>query len=249
MRFATFNVRNGRMADGRHGWWLRRRAAAAVLADLDPDVVGLQEALAHQERHLLGALPGREAVGEGRAGGDRGERCSMLVRTDAVAVASVRTRWFSEDADRPGSRLPSAGHPRVATLVRAVERASGHRFGVANTHLDHQHQANRERSVELLLSWLDDDRPWVIMGDLNARPTNPLLGRLAEEGYRSALPAGAPGTMHGFSGRHDGPRIDHILVSDGWDVLDARIVQRRPRGRLPSDHWPVVADLALRPSR
>jgi endonuclease/exonuclease/phosphatase family metal-dependent hydrolase len=242
----TFNVRNGRAVDGRHSWCLRRRSAAELLAGLDPDMVGLQEAYRFQERYLLDALPSFDSDGEGRAGSGRGERCSLLWRTDAIDVVDVRTRWFSEDPERPGSRLPTAAHPRIATLAHAVNRPSGRAFGVANTHLDHQHQANRERSVQLLLSWLDGDLPWVVLGDLNARPDSAVLRRLAEAGLRSALPTDAPGTVHGFSGRTDGPRIDHILVSAGWEVVDAKVVQEKPRGRLPSDHWPVVADLRLR---
>jgi endonuclease/exonuclease/phosphatase family metal-dependent hydrolase len=54
---------------------------------------------------------------------------------------------------------------------------------------------------------------------------------------------GPSGTTHHFSGRIDGRQIDHILVSREIDVLDAQVAHPRPFGRLPSDHWPVVARL------
>ena len=52
-------------------------------------------------------------------------------------------------------------------------------------------------------------------------------------------------THHSFSGRVKGTRIDHILVPGGVQVTDARIVHDRPSGRLPSDHWPVVATVSV----
>ncbi len=36
------------------------------------------------------------------------------------------------------------------------------------------------------------------------------------------------------------------MVGDGWDVLAARIDRAQQGRRLPSDHWPVVADVVLR---
>jgi endonuclease/exonuclease/phosphatase family metal-dependent hydrolase len=41
-----------------------------------------------------------------------------------------------------------------------------------------------------------------------------------------------------------GPRrIDFIWCDAGWEVLDADIVREPAAGRLPSDHYPVTADL------
>ncbi|HUU35225.1 MAG TPA: hypothetical protein VMW48_14265, partial [Vicinamibacterales bacterium] len=50
---------------------------------------------------------------------------------------------------------------------------------------------------------------------------------------------------HFWDGSTSGTRIDYVLVTPEWDVLDARIAHPHPGGRLASDHWPVVADLRL----
>jgi endonuclease/exonuclease/phosphatase family metal-dependent hydrolase len=244
VRVATWNVRNGLALDGWDSWPLRRRAARSTLAALGAEVVGLQEVYGWQLRSLRRAVPGHAAVGLGRGAGGGGERCALLVGP-AHRLVRHRTLWFSEAPSTPGSRLPGATHPRVVTLAELEVASSGTRFGTAVAHLDQRHDVNRTRSVELLLGWLDDALPWVVLGDLNARPGSTPLRRLESAGFTSVLPPGAGGTAHSFSGRHDGPRIDHILVRGPWLVDDASVAHLRPGGRLPSDHWPVVADLRL----
>ena len=70
-----------------------------------------------------------------------------------------------------------------------------------------------------------------------------LTDTLAHLGSRGS----GAGTHHPWDGSTDDTRIDYVLAGPGWDVLGARVDHTRPGGRLPSDHWPVVADVALRP--
>jgi endonuclease/exonuclease/phosphatase family metal-dependent hydrolase len=116
---------------------------------------------------------------------------------------------------------------------------------VANTHLDERLPANRTRSAEQLLDWLRPDLPWLVVGDLNARPQDEAIHRLLEAGLRMAVPDGLGGTTHQWKGGTGGPRIDYVFVSDGWDVLGGGVDHGRPGGRLPSDHWPIWADVRL----
>jgi endonuclease/exonuclease/phosphatase family metal-dependent hydrolase len=54
------------------------------------------------------------------------------------------------------------------------------------------------------------------------------------------------GTFTGFrSGRIEGEKIDYIFAQPGTEVLSASIVRTSRDGRYPSDHFPVVARLAL----
>src|SRR5918997_3565993 len=84
LRVVSFNLRNARAWDGWNSWWFRRSATAAALHELDPDVAGLQEAYALQERYLLRQLPRYSSVGEGRDGGPRGGRRPGLFRGGAL---------------------------------------------------------------------------------------------------------------------------------------------------------------------
>jgi endonuclease/exonuclease/phosphatase family metal-dependent hydrolase len=245
LRVASFNVRNGRALDGRNSWPCRRRAAAAAVAGLDADVVGLQEVFAFQQRSLLRRLDGYVAVGRGRDDGRRGERTPLLLREATVRAVAHATRWYGDDPDRPGTRLPGARFPRIATLATVEVRATGALAQVVCTHLDASRRDARRAAAEQLAGWLDPSLPRVVVGDLNARPDAPELAPLLAVGLRHALPPAAGGTNHDFTGRTDGQRIDHILVSEEVEVLAAEVAHPRPGGRLPSDHWPVVADLVL----
>lgn len=244
LRIATWNVRNGFGLDGWDSWPLRRGAARAALGTLGADVVGLQEVYGWQLRSLRRALPHHVAVGRGRDADGGGERC-VLLAGPKLRIVRHRTLWCSDTPTLPGSRLPGATHPRVVTLAELEVVGAGSRFGVVVAHLDQRHDANRIRSVELLLGWLDPALPWVVLGDLNAEPASAPLRRLEAGGLTSVLPPSAGGTAHAFTGRIDGRRIDHVLVRGAWQVEGAAILHPRPGGRLPSDHWPVVADLRL----
>lgn len=245
LRVASFNIRNGRALDGRHLWPLRRHATRTAIAALDADVVCLQEVYRFQRRYLLKRLPGYAAEGQGRAGANRGEQCPILFRPERVEVESTTTRWFGPDPDRPGARMPGASFPRIATMAVLREVASGTRFGIANLHLDERRSELRVESILMVTAWLTPGVPWLIVGDLNDTPAGPALEAAAQQGFASALPDDAPGTSHGFSGGVDGPRIDHILVSEGWEVMASGVRAGPDKRPFPSDHWPVFADLRL----
>lgn len=255
LRFATFNIRNGRAWDGRHSWPLRRRACAAAVAGSGADLLGLQEVYGFQQRYLSRRLRGYNALGDGRDDGrERGERCSVVYRSARLALESWTMRWFSDTPALPGSR--GWGNPiaRIVTLCRFADRVTGQRFGVANAHWDGSSAASRLRSAEALLGWLDPGLPWVVLGDLNATAGDPAVAALVAGGLRDTLAhlgerGPGAGTHHHWDGATDGTRIDYVLVSPEWEVLHAEISGLLPqegRSNLPSDHWPVVATLRRR---
>jgi endonuclease/exonuclease/phosphatase family metal-dependent hydrolase len=264
LRVATFNVRNGIAFDGLDSWPLRRRAAADVLARLDADVACLQEVYGFQQCFLLRRLPGYAAAGAGRTDGQRGERCAVLWRTARLRLDEARTRWFSDTPDLPGSTGWGNRQPRVVTLARFTDRASGRTFGVADCHLEGRPASSRHRSARALADWFDPALPWVVAGDLNAEPGDEAIAVLLGSGLRdvfaarggSEVPAPDAAARHSSlgtaerSGLGDAPpttlpqrgrpgrRIDYVLVSREWEVGAA------PPPR-PSDHLPVVATLRL----
>ncbi|MFA4965436.1 MAG: endonuclease/exonuclease/phosphatase family protein, partial [Thermoleophilia bacterium] len=178
------------------------------------------------------------------------ERCTVVYRPARLRLESWTVRWLSDTPSLPGSRTWGNPVPRIATLCRFRDLATGTRLGVADTHWDGASAASRLRSAEALLGWLDPALPWVVLGDLNAVAGDPAVVRLLAGGLRDTLahlgergPRAA--THHHWDGATAGTRIDYVLVTAPWEVLGARIAHPRPGGRLPSDHWPVVADLRL----
>lgn len=244
---ATFNIRNGLAWDGTNSWVFRARSTARTARDLGADVLAVQEAHWFQNRFLRSALREYDAVGRGRHRWG-GERCTVFVRRDRLRVLDTRTRWFGHDPDRPGALLAGTRIPRVATVVHLAMAADDRKLQLVNTHLDHRSADNRRRSVEQLVSWLDPDAPCVVVGDLNASWSREpeLFEVLTGAGLTDALASDAGGTFHGFRGGVDHPRIDHIFVSDHWEVVHSRVAADHRSERLPSDHWPVLARLRLR---
>ncbi|ADB35393.1 Endonuclease/exonuclease/phosphatase [Kribbella flavida DSM 17836] len=247
LRVATFNIRNSSAQDGDNSWPVRREVAVAAIAALDAEVVGLQEVLPDQLADLRTAYPDWTIVGAGRDDGvAAGEHSVVMVRPGDWSVESDETRWLSADPATPGSVGWDAELTRIATLVR-LRHVSGVRVGVLNTHYDHVGELAQVESSRLLDRWAaaEPDRPWVLLGDFNAEPGSPPLQVLTEAGWTDAIPAAAGGTWHDFTGATDGQRIDHILVSKPWQVVEAAVSYHRPANRLPSDHWPVAATLHL----
>lgn len=244
---ATFNIRNGLAWDGSSSWVFRSRSTGRAARALGADILAVQEAYSFQNRFLRSSLSGYRLVGRGR-GVRGGEWCTIYVRRDRLRILQVTTRWFGDDPERPGSRLPGASFPRIGTHARLVVEPDGAAFEVVNTHLDERDADNRRRSVEQLVEWLDPAVPRVVVGDLNAtwEREPDLFAVLTSAGLSDALPRDAGGTTHGFRGVSGKQRIDHIFVSGEWEVVESHVVVAEQARRLPSDHWPVVATLRLR---
>jgi endonuclease/exonuclease/phosphatase family metal-dependent hydrolase len=170
----------------------------------------------------------------------------VFVRDERLEVERFLTSWFAEVHDRPGARLPGARVPRTCAIVRLRDRASDTVFDVMNAHLDERSSERRTASVTMMIGWIDPAVPTVVLGDFNAEPSEAELAPLLAAGLRFAIPESGGPTAHGVKGEGHGRRLDHILVTDHWDVVDGRVVRSAPNGRLPSDHWPIAADLHLR---
>lgn len=244
VRLATFNIRRARGFDGIQSWPFRRRLTADTIDHLDVDMIGLQEAFEGQRRYLARRLSDSRWYGEGRSGGRRGEQCPVAVIAPTIVVVDHRTMWFGDASSTPGTRLPDASFPRIATVVKCRAGDDPRQFVVANTHLDERIHDNRVVSVRQLVEALDLDVPSVVLGDFNATQDDAeVFAPLVEAGFERAPLAGA--THHEFTGSVEGTQIDHIFVSRHWTIEDSDVVRTR-RGRLlPSDHWPVRAVVSL----
>jgi len=260
LRVLSFNVRFDAEGDeGDRAWHERRGVAASVVRFHRPDVVGLQEPLAHQFEDVRERVPGYEWTGVGRVDGvGAGEFVPIGVRADRFDVLADGTFWLSETPSVPGSVGWDAAHPRLVTWLRVRDRRTGVAFVAANTHFDHQGDRARERAAALARERLDDvagDDPVLLTGDLNcppdALPVSILTGsegpgrRLVEAEGASTWPRHGPAaTFDRFAGDPD-RRIDHVLVSPGVTVHQFGVLDDRQDGQLPSDHRPVLAEVSL----
>lgn len=258
----SFNIRYGTANDGENRWPLRRAQLLELLRTENADLIGLQEALHGQIVDITEALPAYAVIGVGRDDGlMRGEYAAILYRRDRFHVAESGTFWLSDTPSVVASRTWGNTITRICTWARLVDR-QGRAFRIFNVHLDHQSQPSRERSTQLLAERIrtraTSDEPVIVTGDFNVGESNPALRPLlAASGPEPALlldtfrvrhpEAVEVGTFTGFDpARTGGDKIDYVLVSAAFEVLEAAIVRSSVDGRLPSDHFPVTARLRLR---
>jgi len=267
LRVMSFNIRYGTANDGANRWKNRCELVFDVLREHDCDVVGLQEALRFQIDEMREAVPLYGEIGVGRDDGKtKGEYSGILYRTDRLKVSDSGTFWLSDTPEVPGSITWGNACTRICTWGRFVRKGSGKAFYLFNVHLDHRSQPSREKSAVLLARRIGDrkhDDPVIVTGDFNAGESNPavryLKGELRVEGaelaenpvplvdtFRVLHPEATDvGTFNGFKGTRSGEKIDYVFTQPGVKVVGAEILRDNKDGQYPSDHFPVMARLAL----
>ena len=249
MQVATYNIRNVRAIDPSSWWWFRRRRLREVVGLLDVDLWAFQEAYPSQISHIADRVlpaPAWGVVGRGRNPNGGGEAAVQFHRRSMLRHLSDTTRWFGPTPDCAGSRMPDARHPRIVTITEYAVMDGVSPLTVAGLHLDSDSVERRAASLEQLAEWMRAavaSGPTIVLGDFNGPRTEPGFGALTRLGLRSVLPDDAGPTSNGF-GRHidEQQQIDHIFVSDHYDVVSAGIVTDAGHA---SDHYPVVAHLEL----
>jgi endonuclease/exonuclease/phosphatase family metal-dependent hydrolase len=193
--------------------------------------------------------------------------CGVFFRTERFDMIDGGHFWLSHTPEKPGSRAWGAIFPRMVTWVKLRQKSDGQTFCWFNTHLDAWNSHARAEEAKLMATRVDEIAgavPTVITGDFNSDQDSPpyqtLLGpRIGEaplmplvDTFRAVNPtrvAREEGTMHGFTGRHNGQRIDWILASEPhFQVISAGIDRARGTLGYPSDHFPVTATLRLAPA-
>lgn len=250
----SFNVRYGTAADRGNSWQYRKQAVVEIIRKNNPDLLGVQEALAFQMKYLEKNFTEYDAVGDGRDDGESsGEHTGIFFRKSRFEALSSGTFWFSETPRVPGSSHWGNRHPRICTWVRLSDRETGQVFSVYNVHLDHGSRLSREKSIAMLIERMSrrPNEHVILMGDFNSVESSRALRTLTTtsttqrfwiDTFREIHPnALRCGTITWFTGLRFGPRIDYILATSGTRVHNARIIHGRIDGRLPSDHFPVSA--------
>ena len=251
----SFNIRYGTANDGDNSWPNRDHLVMQVLETHNASIVGLQEALAFQLNEITDAHPHYGIIGVGRDDGNaKGEHAAILYDTRKFVVDRSGTFWLSDTPEVIASTSWGNSITRICTWARFISRDSGHAIYAFNTHLDHQSQESREKSIELITNRIDSrqhDDPFVLMGDFNAGELNPVVTTLKDNpDYRHAFRTIHPdatnvGTYKKFGGVRNKHMIDHIFVNSTTKVLDAGIDTTEENGRLPSDHYAVWATIEL----
>lgn len=236
LRLVTYNVHGCIGLDGRHD----PGRIAAVLAAEEPDVVALQEV----------------DVGRRRTGGvDQPAEIARRLGMEAVFLESFPCYGIAVLSRLPmrrvrGARLPTwkgpvPVEPRVALWVSVGPEPEP--LQLVATHLGLIPRERETQAAALLgAEWLASPTctgPRVLCGDLNSPQRSVTYRRLAAvlRDLPAAAAQGAPRPT--FPSPLPALRLDHVLASDGIEVLAAH-TGKSALARRASDHLPLVVDLA-----
>jgi endonuclease/exonuclease/phosphatase family metal-dependent hydrolase len=261
LRMMSFNVRNSYARDGVNHWEGRKDLVYNVIRDYAPDVLGLQEANSFQLEELINAFPEYGKVGEGSMGGSKGQYSAILFLEEQFKLTDSGSFWLSETPAEP-SKSWGSSHHRICTLVELLDKESQQTIYNYNTHMDDGSRKAREKGALMIMDHIQkkaESSPFVFMGDFNAPEDSEVLeiikgnslakqdhGIQMVDSFRVLHPQRKNvGTYNGFTGQSDGPKIDYIMVKSNIRVIEASILQTNPKGRYPSDHFPVTAHLRI----
>ena len=250
LKVVSFNIRMGVADDGENSWVFRREASAAMVNEIRPDIMGLQEAFDFQAEFIKEQCPDYKGVGVGRDDGkSEGEMMMIFYNTKTVELKDWGTFWLSETPEVPSFGWDAACR-RTATWALLEMRKSGREFYYVNTHLDHVGREAQRKGLELIVNKIKEMNkegyPMILTGDFNVDPADPVL-----EGLNSMM----------TSARESAVKTDKDYTYNGWGKSKATIdyiysgfsaapvfeVVRKPymERTFISDHFPVKAVLVF----
>jgi endonuclease/exonuclease/phosphatase family metal-dependent hydrolase len=261
VKVMTFNIRYDNPRDSVNAWPNRSAFLCRFLKDEKPDLIGMQEVLAHQVEYIDSVMTDYASIGVGRNDGAKGgEMNPVFFRKERFDLIRTRTFWLSDTPEKAGTKAWGAGLPRIVTWVELSEKTTSEHFYFFNTHFAHDSDSARIMSSKLLLDKVDSIAsgfPFVITGDFNmlisgkgyeilTRPYEsvPLLSDTYAVSEKR--PLGPAYTFNGFSDSTSSGRIDYIFVRNGMKVREHKTFIRKEHGIHISDHWPVMATLSLK---
>lgn len=217
---------------------------AALIAANRADVVGLQEVTREEAEAVSAALgwlgPAYVETKRPCPGFPPPLPGSCIPFGNAVLSRYPMAGAGAEHWALPPSRLEEGLEDRV--LLRAIVDADGLRLSVYVTHLAaNATQAEREAQAEAVLAHVDDTGPAILLGDLNADPTDDPIARLTARFVDAWTQArdDEPGyTSNAVLGLRR--RLDYILVGRESRL---RVTEAVVDATVLSDHLPVVAEL------
>lgn len=245
LRLATFNIRN---INDRYEE--RKPLLGAAFAELDADIIGLQEVVfspPRQDDFLSSQLPDRHY----RSLISRHERSPNF--GNAILAGREEIQAHEE------LRLSTG---RSAQRVLIV--SEGRTLWFANTHLHHKPEEPEVRAEQAsaIVEWMAQapgaDATFIV-GDFNTPPSEPAYAVFKDAGYLSALyeangrePAVTwPSGIQAETMDTDGEPscLDYIWYRGRVQVRTARVAANKPAPNdptmFPSDHFALVAEVTI----
>ncbi len=249
MRIMSFNLLCA--GKGNRNWPNRSPLAIRIIYKYDPDTFGVQEAHIGWMNVLKACLPAYDYVGIGRDDGkEAGEFSAVFYKKDKYELLDSGSFWLSETPEKPGKGW-DAVCVRICSWAKLKEKETGKEFVHLNTHLDHVGLVAMQKGAELVAhrgSEIAGKHPAFFTGDFNVTPDSAPCKAVLDGGFidcRDAAKETDKGiTFHNFDyPQYEGAVIDYVFAKGDVTVNRFAVVRDTVDGDLPSDHFPVYADV------
>lgn len=235
-RIASYNIHKGRGLDGR----VRIERIGRVLAEIDADIVALQEVVSHDGRsiqdhqasYLADCLGYFHAIGETRK------------HKGGVYGNVTLSRWDFELIRHVDLSVPRREQRGV---LRTDVRVGPHLLHIFNVHLGTAHRERRTQAIRLidedLLRSIDITGPRIVLGDFNEWTHGLVTKTLSAEFHLTDLRTHLRRTR-AYPAIFPLLNLDHIYLDPHLQIRRA-FFHRKRLSLIASDHLPLVAELAI----
>ncbi len=249
-----------------HNWHERKNSVLSVIRFHRADLIGFQEPSLSQIDDLTNALPEYLVfAGMTMKEGETATHDAVFFRKNRFELLDSGFFFLSPTPEEP-SKGWEAKFPRGTAWVKLFDKRSGKNLYFFNTHFDYHSRIARDESAQLLrkkVTEIAGREPFIVAGDFNLFPTlggeetyQILTGSSVTREGRAFVDAqkcarfphhGPTGTWSGFKeAGQPGIKPDYIFVDGTIAVYLHGILADSFDGKFPSDHLPVVADLAIK---
>ena len=242
-------------SDCQHAICRRLPRVKALFKKYMPDLIGAQEVTMTWKNFLAEAMREYGIVGEPREAIIDPEHTAILYKKERFELLETKTFALSESGEF-GSLGWGEEYPRICTYAVLSDKESGEKLAFFNTHLALKDEA-RCKNLELIFDKMKETKlPILFTGDFNTSEDSmayklcvkdvfddtKYIAKCSDSGY----------TCHNFddekyTGRLKDSPIDYCMCSKGkFKVESYKIVRDKIDGLPISDHYPVMAKLALK---
>ena len=258
LRVMSFNIRVLNTDDAVENQWTNRiDRVCALIKEVQPDLLGVQEAVPQQYEDVKAGLDGYVSIFAGRDDGTKGEGTPIFYKADRFRLVDSGHFWLSPTPNQPSIGW-NASCNRIAVWAVLEDVATGKSFVYLNTHFDHVSEEARVESAKLIketVRGLAPSLPFVFNADFNLNDKSEGYDLLVNYSYpcidtwkAAAETEGGPGTLDiwGTYPNVADHKIDFIFASKGTTVERSVICPAaNSAGKYYSDHKAIYADIAL----
>jgi len=248
----SFNIRYDSPEDNENWWEYRKSEVVDLIKNQQSDFVGIQEATPNQLLYLEKELDSYDYIGFGREGlNSKSEGVPLFYLKNKYTLIKSEVFWLSS-TPKTVSLGWDASYKRIVVYGSFKNEDTGEVWHVLNCHFDHQGKIAREKSAELLLSFIEDQNiaseKILLIGDFNCLPSEKpiqILKQLFTDAADSANVFGPSATFNAFD-LEETPtkRIDYIFTRNLKINSFSTIDLRRKNNLYISDHFPIVIQVS-----